>query len=77
MRRQWGRASGNGKPHRLMKNTTAITIGLDLGDKAHAICVLDDSGEVIDKRMITNHVESLRRLAKKYPGARIAMEVGT
>ena len=60
-----------------MKNTIAITIGLDLGDKAHAICVLDATGAIIDKRMITNHVESLRRLAKKYPGARIAMEVGT
>ena len=32
---------------------------------------------IIDKRIITNHVESLRRLAKKYPGARIAMAVGT
>ena len=60
-----------------MKQTTTITIGLDLGDKAHFICVLNANGEIIDKRKITNHVEALRRLSKKYPGAIIAMEVGT
>ena len=36
-----------------MKNTVKITIGLDLGDKAHTICVLDADGVIIDKRMIT------------------------
>ena len=61
-----------------MKTTNPdTTIGLDLGDKRHAICVLDQQGEIIDERSITNHRESLRRLAKKYPGARIALEVGS
>lgn len=61
-----------------MKNIIpAITIGLDLGDKKHAICVLDAEGEIIDERSITNHRESLRRLSLKYPGARIAHEVGS
>jgi transposase len=61
-----------------MKNTIpSITIGLDLGDKKHAICVLNADGEIIDERTITNHRESLRRLSQKYPGARIAHEVGT
>lgn len=61
-----------------MKNTIpSITIGLDLGDKKHAICVLNADGEIIDERTITNHRESLRSLSKKYPGARIAHEVGT
>lgn len=55
----------------------SITIGLDLGDKKHAICVLDSAGNIIDERSITNHRESLRRLSLKYPGARIALEVGT
>lgn len=54
-----------------------ITIGIDLGDKKHAICVLNFEGEIIDERTITNHRESLRRLAKKYPGARVALEVGS
>lgn len=54
-----------------------FTIGLDLGDKKHAICVLNQDGEIIDERSITNHRESLRRLSQKYPGARIAFEVGS
>jgi transposase len=61
-----------------MKATNSVyTIGLDLGDKRHALCVLNRRGEVIDERSITNHRESLRRLAKKYPGARLALEVGS
>ena len=44
-----------------------VTIGLDLGDKKHAICVLNSAGEIIDERTITNHRESLRRLSQKYP----------
>lgn len=61
-----------------MKNIIpSITIGLDLGDKKHAICALNAAGEIIDERTITNHRESLRRLSQKHPGARIALEVGT
>jgi transposase len=59
-----------------MKKRSAITIGIDLGDKKHAICVLDADGEIIDRRTIANNLDSLRRLAKKYPEARVAMEVG-
>ena len=61
-----------------MKNKIPlITVGLDLGDKKHAICVLNQEGEIIDERMITNHRESLRRLSLKYPSSRIACEVGS
>ncbi len=61
-----------------MKNTIpSITIGLDLVDKKHAFCVLNTEGEIIDERTIPNHRESLRRLSQKYPGARIAHEVGS
>ena len=61
-----------------MKTTIPVfTIGIDLGDKKHAICVLDAEGEIIDERTITNHRESLRRLGKKYPEARVALEVGS
>ena len=60
-----------------MKNKIqSITIGLDLGDKKHAICVLNKAGEIVEERSITNHRESLRRLSQKYPKSRIAMEVG-
>ncbi len=54
-----------------------ITIGLDLGDAHHFICVQDDGGRALEERAITNHRESLRRLAKKYPGALVALEVGS
>ncbi len=37
-----------------MQHTPDITIGLDLGDKAHAICVLDATGMILDKRMISS-----------------------
>jgi len=61
-----------------MKNTVPpLTIGIDLGDKNHAICVLDHDGDAIEQRFITNHKESLRRLSMKFPEARIAMETGT
>ena len=61
-----------------MKNIIPpITIGLDLGDKKHALCVLNQDGEIVDERTITNHRESLRRLSLKYPKARIALEVGS
>jgi transposase len=61
-----------------MKNIIpSITVGLDLGDKKHAICAIDEGGSIIDERTITNHRESLRRLSLKYPGARIALEVGS
>lgn len=61
-----------------MKNIIpSTTIGLDLGDKKHAICVLNEDGDVVDERFITNHRESIRRLSQKYPGARIALEVGS
>ena len=59
-----------------MKNTSSI-IRIDLGDKKHAICALDQSGDPIDERTITNHRESLRRLSQKYPGALMVMEVGS
>lgn len=61
-----------------MKTTSIqITIGIDLGDKKHAICVLDSRNEIIEERSITNDIESLRRLSKKHPGALIVFEVGT
>jgi len=44
-----------------MKTTIPlITIGLDLGDKKHVLCVLNQDGDIIDERTITNHRESLR-----------------
>ena len=52
------------------------TIGLDLGDRKHAYCVLDVCGEIIEEGSVGSDRESLRRLSKKYRRARMVMEVG-
>jgi transposase len=57
--------------------SSGVTVGIDLGDKKHAICVLNREGEIVDERTITNHRESFRRLSKKYPEALMVMEVGS
>lgn len=36
-----------------------ITIGMDIGDKKHVICVLDKAGHVIENYTIDNNKESL------------------
>lgn len=61
-----------------MKTTLSPqVIGIDLGDKKHAICATDRStGDIVDERNITNHRESLRRLSLKFPQALIAMDIG-
>ena len=61
-----------------MKTTIPpITLGIDLGDRKHEICVVDKHAEPVKRFSITNLRESIERLAEDYPGARIAMEAGT
>ncbi len=46
MRRQEARLARCGKLPTVMKNTSSTrTVGIDLGDRKHAICVLDAAGE--------------------------------
>jgi hypothetical protein len=46
--------------NRVLTNKTipALTIGIDIGDKEHAICVLDIYVEILNQRTITNHRDS-------------------
>ena len=60
----------------MKKNSPSHFIGIDLGDVKHAICVLDAEGVVVEERSISNHRDSLRRLAKRYSDARVGLEVG-
>ena len=61
-----------------MKTTIPqTTIGIDLGDMKHAVCVLDHDGEIIKQRTIVNTKEALKRVSRRYPDARVAMEVGS
>lgn len=57
--------------------SSAITVGLDLGDRRHAVCVLDAKGGILKQETITNHRESLTALSRRHPRALIAMEVGS
>ena len=54
------------------------TIGIDLGDKRHAVCILDHAtDEILEELSLPNTRPQLGKLAARFPEARIAMEVGT
>jgi transposase len=57
-------------------NSSKTTIGLDLGDRKHARCVLSAAGKVLKEGSITNSREALEQLSRSWPGALIVMEVG-
>lgn len=61
------------------KKTTVkkLTVGLDLGDRRHTVCVLDASGEILAEEAIANTREVLTAFCARYPGATIIMETGT
>lgn len=44
--------------HPMSTSIPSLTLGIDLGDKHHAICVLDQDGTVLEQRSITNHRKS-------------------
>jgi len=54
-----------------------VTIGMDLGDKNHALCILDKAGKVIKQTTITNTSDDIKKFFAKYKGATIALEAGT
>jgi transposase len=58
-------------------NTQKLTIGLDLGDRRDAVCILNETGEILAEEVITNTRECLEAFAQRYPGATIVMETGT
>ncbi|EDM25399.1 transposase IS116/IS110/IS902 [Lentisphaera araneosa HTCC2155] len=56
-----------------------ITIGIDLGNKKHDLCVLNSMGEVVEQIQIDNHIEALHEYFEQYKNRssiRIALEVG-
>lgn len=61
-----------------MKNQIPqITIGVDLGDTKHRYHVLDQAGNEVRRGSIPNTQSALSEVAGDYPGARVAIEVGT
>ncbi len=53
-----------------------MTVGLDLGDRRHRFCALDEGGEVVEEGSLCNDRDSLRKLAGRYHGALGVMEAG-
>jgi transposase len=53
------------------------TIGMDMGDKNHRICVIGADAEVVAKEDIGNRVGAIREYFGKYEPCVIAMEAGT
>jgi transposase len=54
-----------------------ITIGLDVGDKTNEVCVLEATGAVRMRRTVVNTTVAVVKFFKNYPGALVALEVGT
>ena len=50
---------------------------MDLGDRRHAVCVLDESGEILKEGTIPNERGQLEAMARSYQGATVAIEAGT
>jgi transposase len=58
-------------------NSKTLTVGLDLGDRQHTACVLDEAGEIIAEEAFANSREVLTAFSARYPGATFVMETGT
>ena len=53
-----------------------ITIGMDLGNKKHAVCALDQAGKVMWRREVANTPEALTAFFEENADATVAMETG-
>lgn len=54
-----------------------FTLGLDLGDRRHQVCVLDAGGQTVREGPLLNTRPALARLLTDYPQATVALEAGT
>ena len=53
-----------------MKNTkkSSLTIGIDLGDKSHEICVVNAQARVVSRETILNNREAFHALSQRHRG---------
>jgi transposase len=54
-----------------------FTLGLDLGDRHHHVCVLDATGQIVRAGALPNTRPALARLLAEFPQATVALEAGT
>jgi transposase len=53
------------------------TIGLDMGDRKHSICILDSDGEVVSRGVVGNTPSAIRKAFNDKKPTLVAMEAGT
>ena len=56
------------------------TVGMDLGDKNHVLCILDEAGEVLDRPVVGNSAGKILVFFDRFEdpsSVRVAMETGT
>ena len=56
---------------------SGFTLGLDLGDRQHHVCVLDAAGQIIREASLLNTRPALAQLLAEFPRATVALEAGT
>jgi transposase len=54
-----------------------LTIGLDLGDRSSAYCVLNEAGEIVLEHKVDTTPEAIKQVFGSMPRCRMAMETGT
>src|SRR5487761_2732948 len=54
-----------------------FTLGLDLGDRSHHVCVLDAAGQMIREGALPNTRPAMAKLLAEFPRATVALEAGT
>src|ERR1700758_4188297 len=54
-----------------------LIIGLDLGDRSSAYCVLNEAGEIVLEHKLATTPEAMKQVFVSLPRCRIAMETGT
>jgi len=54
-----------------------ITVGMDMGDKKHYICILDAEGVVQHRGTVTNTAKAIRKRFETLEPCRVALEAGT
>jgi len=54
-----------------------LTVGLDLGDRSSAYCILNEAGEIVFEHKLATTPEAMKQVFGSLPRCRIAMETGT
>jgi transposase len=54
-----------------------LTIGVDLGDRSSAYCVLNEGGEIVLEHKVATTPEAMKQVFGSMPRCRMAMETGT